>query len=186
MAEFLAAATDESNWEDDEVEDDDEENMLLRHGDQQSGFIVSGLPANAPPPKAFVAANMRESDVSELQWQWATWKRQYDEVCHGLQRRLNNADRPAIWSPWERLLRSICRSVRCLTWPYVAVFLPGQEEDYLNGNEWLEDELFLDTSPRFIALARDMERVFEADEPAEDFLEVLARIKRAVANRRID
>ncbi len=41
MAEFLAAATDESNWVDDEVEDDDEENMLLCHGDQQSGFIVS-------------------------------------------------------------------------------------------------------------------------------------------------
>ncbi len=103
-----------------------------------------------------------------------------------MQHRLNNADHLAIWSPWERLLWSICRSVRCLTLPYVAVFLPGQEENYLNGNEWLEDELFLDRSPRFIALARDMERVFEADKLAEDFLEVLARIKRAVANRRID
>ncbi len=73
-----------------------------------------------------------------------------------------------------------------MTSPYVAVLLPGQEEDYLNGNKWLEDELFLDASPRFIALARDMERVFEADELAEDFLEVLARIEWAVANRRID
>ncbi len=79
----------------------------------------------------------------------------------------------------------MCSSVHCLAWPYVAVLLPGQDEDYLNGNEWPEDKHLLHTSPRFITLAEVMERVLKADEPTEDFLKVLARIKRVVANRRI-
>ncbi len=67
MAELLATATNKSNWEDNEVEDDDKENMLFRHDDQQSGIIVSGLPANALSQKAIDAANMRGSNVLELQ-----------------------------------------------------------------------------------------------------------------------
>jgi hypothetical protein len=55
VARFLSEANDEANWEDEEAADDDEQNMLHRHGDQQSGLVILALPANALPPRAFVA-----------------------------------------------------------------------------------------------------------------------------------
>jgi hypothetical protein len=81
---------------------------------------------------------------------------------------------------------SIGRSMCLATSPCSVVLLSWHEEYYQVGNEWLKDEFFIDISACFITLVHNVERVFEADKLAKDFFEVLARVKRALANRHMD
>ncbi len=63
---------------------------------------------------------------------------------------------------------------------------PGEAEDYKGRITKLVKEYFIDVSPRFIALARDFECVNDANKPAEDYVDILIRIKQVYVTGRID
>jgi hypothetical protein len=104
IAESQTEAKNKANWEDVEAASDGEQNMLSRHAEEQSNFCLPVLPYYAPPLKAFVARKLREDEVSEVDWQWATWKNLYNQVCRGLTPKVRDLDLSARWVAWERML----------------------------------------------------------------------------------
>ncbi len=66
VAEFLANAAEEANWEDIAPDNDDESNIMNRHADVLSGFHVPELPPDTPHLREIVTASVRRPRLLKL------------------------------------------------------------------------------------------------------------------------
>ncbi len=177
VAEFLANAAEEANWEDVAPNNDDESNIMNRHADVLSGFHVPELPPDAPHPREIVAASVRRPRLSKLREKWGAWKEVYDTVCASLAEKTAQDIPPSEWDVWEKTLWSIAKSYRYGDSAIEWLSLPGDRRVYKGANNPLVNEFFIDVSPAFLALAADIERAFETEEPPEDFDSILRRMQ---------
>ncbi len=174
IAQFIAASQEEKNWEDVEAYDDVEDSMLIRRGNNLSGFRMPAPPPDTPDAKTAIKAMLTGPVIPERERHWRKWKSWFRAVVRSLQQQPIGDMCPTTWSPWERVLWSFGASVTENEDDEAQDF-PGEAS--INKNGCLDGQLFIDTSPAFQRLANDVAHVFYAKEMLHDFARVLQRLK---------